>query len=100
MKDNQIENINKYLDNEMSINERTVFEKQLRNDKELAEELAFYKDFHGFAERRKPALRQDLSDLGDKFIIEPNKNKRVFFILDINTYSVTYSNDWLFFILL
>ena len=78
MKDNQIENINKYLDNEMSINERTVFEKQLRNDKELAEELAFYKDFHGFAERRKPALRQDLSDLGDKFIIEPNKNKRVF----------------------
>ena len=78
MNENQIENINRYLDNEMSVNERTAFEKQLRNDEELVEELAFYKDFHGYAERRKPVLRQDLSDLGDKFIIEPNKNKRTF----------------------
>ncbi|MGB0862639.1 MAG: anti-sigma factor family protein [Saprospiraceae bacterium] len=78
MNENQLENINRYLDNEMSVEERKAFEKQLRNDEELTEELEFYKDFHGYAERRKPALRQDLSDFGDKYIIEPNKKKSAF----------------------
>lgn len=78
MNDNRTENINRYLDNEMSDDERRAFEEQLRNDEELAQDLAFFKDFHGYAERKKPKLRQDLSDLGDKYIIEPNKKKSAF----------------------
>jgi hypothetical protein len=78
MKDNQIENINRYLDNEMSANERKAFEEQLRNDEELAQGMAFFKDFNGYVERQKPELRQDLSDFGDKYIVDPNKNKEKF----------------------
>jgi hypothetical protein len=77
MDENQFNNIVRYLDNEMPIEERTAFEEQLRNDEELAQELAFQQDFHGYLERRKPDLRKDLKHFADEFITEPD-NKRTF----------------------
>ena len=73
---NQLENIIKYLDNEMSEIERLDFENQMRKDDVLAKEVAFQRGLHGFLEREKLNLEQKLSDLGDEFIINPNKDTK------------------------
>lgn len=76
--DDQLENIIKYLDNEMSKNERLDFENQIRKDKALAAEVEFQRGLHGFLKRDKPELEQKLSNLGDEFIINQQNKKRAF----------------------
>lgn len=76
--DEELDNIIKYLDNEMSENERLDFENRIRKEEVLAKEVAFQRDLHGFLEREKPELEQKLSKLGDEFIINQPLNKRVF----------------------
>lgn len=75
--DDQLDNIIKYLDNEMSKNERIDFENRIRKDKALAQEVEFQKGLYEFLKREQPELEQKLSDLGDEFIIEKQKKKRV-----------------------
>lgn len=74
----QLDNIIKYLDNEMSETERFAFEKQIRNDEMLAKEVVFQRGLHGFLNRKKPALEQKLSNLGDEFILNPTEKKTRF----------------------
>ncbi len=71
--DDHLIDIDKYLDNNMSPDERKAFEERLRTDKELTEEVAFQKELKGFFENRNPQLRQDLKDLGAEFIVEEKK---------------------------
>ncbi|MGB0984931.1 MAG: anti-sigma factor family protein, partial [Saprospiraceae bacterium] len=79
----RLENIIKYLDNEMSADERMAFENQLRNDEVLAKEVAFQRGLHGFLDRQKPNLEQKLSNLGDEFILNPPTKKTSFSTLKI-----------------
>ncbi|MFK7946676.1 MAG: hypothetical protein AB8G11_03725 [Saprospiraceae bacterium] len=75
MNNNQEQNINRYLNNEMSETERIAFEEQIRNDKALADEVAFQRGFAGFLGRYQPSLESKLENLGDKYIITPTKEK-------------------------
>ncbi len=64
-----LEQIDKYLNNELSLQERQVFENQLSTDEELAKEFAFYANAHTASkqlanEKRKEQfehLRKDIS---------------------------------------
>lgn len=78
MNDQKLQIIIKYLDNQMSEEERVAFEKELRNDEVLAKEVAFQRGLHGFLERRQLALELDLDELGDEFILNPTEKKRNF----------------------
>jgi hypothetical protein len=74
--DSQIKNIIRYLDGEMPENERIAFEQLMRNDEVLRKEVDFQRGFHGFLERRKPTLEQELSNLGDEFILNPTEGRK------------------------
>lgn len=99
----QLENIIRYLDNEMSKNERIDFENQIRKDEVLAKAVAFQRGLHGFLKREKPELEQKLSNLGDEFIINQSSKKRAssywivalltIVILSIIAYFVFFNNN-------
>jgi hypothetical protein len=74
--DSQIENIIRYLDGKMPKNERIAFEESMRKDEILRQEVDFQRGFHGFLERRKPTLEQELSNLGDEFILNPTGGRK------------------------
>ncbi len=76
----QLEKIIKYLDNELSPSERTSFEEQIRKDKALAKEVAFQRGLHGFLNRNNPILEQELSELGDEFILDSKRKNNRFFL--------------------
>lgn len=96
----QIENIIRYLDGEMPENERVAFEQSMRSNEILRQEVDFQRGLHGFLERRKPVLEQELSALGDEFILNPTEKKRgfgvwwfmsIFLLLAISLYLFYFS---------
>lgn len=65
----KLENVFRYLNNEMSFEEQAIFEQLLETDKELAKEVVFQKGLIGFLERQQPELEQKLDKLGDRYIL-------------------------------
>ena len=74
--DDQLEHIIQYLDNEMSEKERTTFEQTMKADAELAKEVAFQRQFHGFMSRRKPEIETQLTALKEEFKLQPLPKKK------------------------
>lgn len=72
----QLNIIIKYLNNEMSEEERKAFEQQLSADKALAKEVLFQRGLHGFLHRNNPILENKLNDLGNEFIRMPLNHKK------------------------
>ena len=83
MNDQKLDRIITYLDNNMSTDERTAFEKELRDNEVLAKEVAFQRGLHGFLSREKPSLEQKLSNLGDEFILHSAEKKTRFSVWKI-----------------
>ena len=86
--DSQVEKIIQYLDGTMSESERLDFEKLIESDKTLAKEVAFQRSFYGFLDRRQPTLEQDLSSLGDEFILNSTEKKISFSVFSIKHQSI------------
>lgn len=76
MVENQDEKIQRYLDDEMSLDERMLFEEQLRKDDALAEDLDYQKDVTNFFNTRDPKLKAELKALGKEFIAEEQPKRR------------------------
>lgn len=64
--DNQIK-IEKYLNDQMSTEEKRTFDQQLREDSELRKEVNFQKRLQSFFETREPKLRTQLEQLGNQY---------------------------------
>lgn len=70
MLNEQEQQIERYLNGEMSEKERQTFEAAVKNDTELMKKVAFQKDLMQFFEERNPALENTLSELGNEFFVE------------------------------
>ncbi len=68
----QEDNIFRYLDNQMSLEEKANFEQLLQTDKALAKEVEFQRGLLGFLDREQPVLEGKLDKLGDEFILKQN----------------------------
>lgn len=64
------EQIDKYINDEMTSSERIAFEKEMQNNKELAESVALNRDLAQFFKERNPILEQTLSSLGNEYFKE------------------------------
>jgi hypothetical protein len=64
---NEQEKIDRYLDGEMSDSEKNTFEQEIKNNKELSEQVALSKDLGAFFKERNIGLEQTLSNLGEEF---------------------------------
>lgn len=66
------EKIERYLNGEMSSSEKDAFEQEIKDNKDLSEQVALSKDLEAFFKTRNVGLEQTLSDLGNEFFDEDN----------------------------
>lgn len=77
---NREEDILRYLNDQMTTDEKAVFEQELIDNKTLREEVGFQRDLLEFFAIREPELEAKLGKLGDEFI-DKRKTKNPSFIL-------------------
>jgi len=70
MEKNKQQRIEQYLNGELTAEERRMFEKELKNDAELQQQVSFAKDLHVFFDNRNPNLEENLHQLDDVFFAE------------------------------
>lgn len=63
-------NIERYLNEEMSINEQEVFEKKIKHDAELSEKVELQRDIMEYIQSGKMKLGKQLDVLGGQYFIE------------------------------
>lgn len=73
---NELENINRYLQGEMTKDEREAFEALIREDDALSKELAFQKGLQGFLSRHEPEIEAKLEKLGDEYFGNQNATSK------------------------
>jgi hypothetical protein len=66
--------IDKYINEEMSLDEKNAFEKAVQEDKELAESLALSQDMQAFFKNETLELEQKLDTLGQKYFLDKKNN--------------------------
>jgi hypothetical protein len=66
--------IDRYINEEMSLDEKNAFEKAVQEDKELAESLALSQDIQSFFKNETLELEQKLDTLGQKYFLDKKNN--------------------------
>ena len=82
---NNIDNdIDRYLNEDMSIKEQAIFENKIKEDQELSERIELQRDIAAYLQSDKMQLAKELDVLGDKFFIEkkrPNSFNKIWLFL-------------------